>query len=291
VLAFPLCLGRQRRKEGNCLTKETTSYALTRTRRALIRDFKTLYIGEHPKWAWFPVPSIPFVGTRYRQRRDLLIYASAENLSWMNSKDIPERYRSELAWDRYRAAYEERVKESDGFFPNVGIAPVEDGGLLAAGLFVAGRRGLPVRSRPRAFMETLAVSNWCKFSIRDSQKAVNRDYVRDVKKLTVSLPYAIAELAELKPAVILIPNGVWRHPILSAAMRGAVPNAYFIPVPQCNPQVVNTHLREYDAAASTLRRKLRGTPLAEWMRELDGFNEQNAWRYIAMLASQVARSG
>jgi len=56
----------------------------------------------------------------------------------MNEKrDPPARYFSEAAWDRYRAAYEECGRDSDDFFPEVGMAPVENGALLAAALYVS----------------------------------------------------------------------------------------------------------------------------------------------------------
>jgi hypothetical protein len=92
---------------------------------------------------------------------------------------------------------------------DVGIAPVNNGGLLAAGLFVAARLGLPAPARPRAFLETVAVSNRCKFIVRSR---TNRDYIADVPKLTCSLPYVIGELGVLHPAAVLIPQAVWRQP-------------------------------------------------------------------------------
>ncbi|HUU18209.1 MAG TPA: DUF3883 domain-containing protein, partial [Sedimentisphaerales bacterium] len=60
---------------------------------------------------------------------------------------------------------------------------------------------------------------------------VVRDYIRDVKKLTTSLPFVVGELTVLRPVVVLIPKPVWAHPILQAAMRGASPQSQFLPVP------------------------------------------------------------
>ena len=176
--------------------------------------------------------------------------------------------------------YEQDGRDSDDFFPDVGIQPVSDGGLFAAGLFVAEKYGLPLRAKPRSFLETIAVSNWCKFSIKSG---TNRDYIRDVKKLTASLPFVVGEFALLQPAVVLIPKLVWAQPILQAAMRGASPRTRFLPVPQFNSRVVNIHLKKYDRAGKRLKKQLTGKPLARWMENLSRINKNNAWRYIAML--------
>ena len=164
---------------------------------------------------------------------------------------------------------------------------MSDGGLFATGLFIARKYNLQQRVRPRPFLETLAVTNWCKFSIKS---ASNRDYIADVKKLTASLPFVIGELTLLQPAVVLIPKQVWARSILQAAMRGASPQSRFLPVPQFNANVVNCHLKEYDRAASRLRNKLKGTPLALWMNRLSRINKNNAWRYIAMLDEITCRA-
>ncbi|MCY2928586.1 MAG: hypothetical protein NTV86_03665 [Planctomycetota bacterium] len=248
----------------------------------LIARFKATFTGP-PRWAWQFAPPVPLVGRQYRPGRGLLIYASAENLSWMNlaariARSV--RFTGEPAWNRYRVQADDSGGEAAEFFPDVGIQPVTNGGLLAAGLFIAGRLGLATRTRPRAFLETIAVSNWCKFSIR---AATNVDYIADVKKLTASLPFVIGELAVLRPAAVLVPAQVWRHPIIQAAMRGASPWTRFLPVPQFNPRVVNIHLAKYARRAASLRSTLAGMPLAAWMAHLQGLNVENAWRYLAML--------
>ena len=203
--------------------------------KALIQRFKDTFSGI-PKWAWPFKPSIPLVGKNYKPGKGLLIYASAENLSWFNKTTVPERFRSEDAWNRYRVVYEQNGRDSEDFFSDIGIRPMNDGGLFAAGLFVANKYRLQKRAKPRSFLETIAVANWCKFSIRSG---TNRDYIRDVKKLTASLPFVVGELAVLQPAVVLIPKPMWIHPILQAAMRGALPKSEFLPVPQFNANVGN----------------------------------------------------
>ena len=265
---------------GNAMPRDSTTLA-----DDLIRRFKQTYDGL-PDWAWPFNPPVPLVGQRYRPDHGLLIYASAENLSWLNSDPTPTRFTSDESWNRYRVVYEHQGRASRDFFPNVGIAPVENGGLLAAGLFVADKLGLLTRARPRTFLETIAVSNWCKASIRAN---TNRDYIADVKKLTWSLPCVVGELAVLRPAAVLVPQQVWRHSILRAAMRGASPWTKFIPVPQFNPMVVNWHLRKYERLANRLRRTWTGTALAKWMTAIRGVREAHAWRYVALLSQEVGK--
>lgn len=247
--------------------------------KELIRRFQTTCNGI-PEWAWPFNPPIPMIGKDYRPSQGLLIYASAENLSWLTEQDAPTRFRNRNSWNRYRVKYDTIGRSSPDFFPTLGIQPLDDGGLLAAGLFIAQKLCLNCPIQPRPFLEKNAVSNWCKFSIRSS---TNRDYITDTKKLTTSLPFVISELAVLQPAAVLVPKQIWKHPILSAAMRGASPWSKFIPIPQFNSRVINCHLTSYDRQARLLQRQSAGTPLAEWMSKLRSVKLKNAWRYMAML--------
>ena len=247
--------------------------------KQLVRRFKDTF-DKTPSWAWDFMPPIPLIGKQYKPGKGLLIYASAENLSWLNAVPTPRRFQSEQAWNRYRACYEEQGLKSNAFFPNVGIQPMTDGGLFAAALFLAEKNGLPTRKTPRAFLETVAISNWCKFSIKAEG---NMDYINDVKKLTESLPFVIGELAVLQPKVVLVPKAIWKRPLLRAAMRGASPETLFLPVPQFNATVINTHLKKYNSPAIKLKQQHRNTPLALWMKNLSRINKDHAWRYLAML--------
>jgi hypothetical protein len=248
--------------------------------KQLVQRFKNTF-DSIPKWAWQFPPTIPLVGQQYKPGKGLLIYASAENLSWLHNSDIPARFSGkETAWNRYRIRYEETGKRSGSFFPDIGIQPATDGGLFVAGLFVSQKNNLPVQAKPRTFLEHIAISNWCKFSIRST---TNRDYINDVKKLTESLPFVVGELTVLRPKVALVPLAIWKRPLLQAAMRGASPETLFLPVPQFNATVVNIHLKRYGRPAATLKRQHRNTPLALWMDSLSRFNKSHAWRYLAML--------
>jgi hypothetical protein len=249
----------------------------------LIERFKATFT-ESPEWAWQFEPSIPLIGRHCKPGRGLLVYASAENLNTTTEQERRLYFREPAVWTRYRTRYEGQGRTGSSFFPDVGIQPVNDGGLFAAALFVSERLRLPTAAKPRTFLEKIAVSNWCKFSIKSG---TNRDYIGDLKKLIESLPYVVGELAELRPAVALLPRSVWDKPVLRAAMHGASPWTRFLPVPQFNATVVNVHLAKHKGASARLRRKMAGTALAKWMANLHGFCEENAWRYIAFLDEAV----
>ena len=96
----------------------------------------------------------------------------------------------------------------------------------------------------------------------------NRDYISDTKKLTESLPFVLGELALLQPKTVLLPKQLCRHDIFTAAMFGVSPKTLFLPVPQFNATVVNTHLKKYDKDAAKLKRKFKGSSLARWMESV-----------------------
>lgn len=105
---------------------------------ALVRRFSNTFT-QPPSWAWPFVPPIPFVGRNFQPGRGLLVYASAENLSWLYDQGVPSYFRGSDTWNRYRVQYESNGRRSQEFFPRVGVKPVTDGGLLVAALFVADR--------------------------------------------------------------------------------------------------------------------------------------------------------
>ncbi len=233
-----------------------------------------------PDWAWDYPPSIPLIGSEFKCGESLLIYASAENLSHMNAGNVPKQFNTDDVWDRYRVRYESHGRNADTFFPDVGIQPVTNGGLMAAGLFISERLSLPTADDPRRFLEKVAVSNWCKFSIQSTK---NRDYLSQPKKLAASLPYVETELSSLKPAVALLPHKIWEQTEIQKQMRCASPSTRFIPALQFNATVINTKLGDFAAAGEELKEQLDSHVLSIWMQNLQGMSVRSAWRYLAML--------
>ncbi len=249
--------------------------------RGLIEDFRVIH-GGSPPWAWPFVPSVPFVGKRYKPGKGFFIYASAENLSWLNRQRVPGRFVETRAWNRYRVVYEEKGKENGDFFPDVGIAPVNHGGLLAAGLFLSESLGLPAKACPREFLEYIAVTNWCKFTVKGER---NRDYLGHRQYMLPSLPFVISELSRLRPRVVLIPKGIMNFPVFARAMQAASPGTEFLAAYQFNATVVNCHLGDYQEAGARLSISFEGSSLARWMDNLAKVPRGHAWRYMAYLDS------
>ena len=62
--------------------------------KQLIRRFKSTF-GSIPKWAWKFPPTVPLIGQQFKPSKGLLIYASAENLSWLHDTETPARFSEE----------------------------------------------------------------------------------------------------------------------------------------------------------------------------------------------------
>lgn len=236
-----------------------------------------------PSWAWQYPPSCPLVGRAYTPGEGLLVYASAENFTWMTREETPARFKDERAWNRYRVCYEDQGRNSNTFYPDVGIQPVTNGGLFVAGLFVADRLGLRTADTPRAFLETAAFTNWGKYTVKSQGgRQVNKDYAGVEEKLAESLTFVVAELTLLRPRIAMVPKTIWRRQRFQEAMRAASPSTRFVPIPQFNATVVNCHLKSFADQGRQLSLKT-GPVIAEWMKNLHGFNEDCAWRYLGYL--------
>jgi hypothetical protein len=261
---------------------------------SLISEFQELH-EEPPEWAWGFNPSIPLIGQQYKCGSGVLVYASAENFDWIESnasgeKDesmAPERFHGDQSWNRYREQFESKEREYEDkehllkpFFPDVGIQPVTDGGLLAAGLYASLCLGRETRDDPREFLEVISLSNMCKFTIRDGS---NSDYIKVVHRVRCSFPFLKAELEHLRPHVALIPHKAWDRVTIKKVLREASPETRFLPVPQFNELNVKSYLKEYEARAKRLRRQWESTPLGQWMGKLKGGCVGNGWRYLARM--------
>ena len=219
-----------------------------------------------PKWAVHKrntpnelvIPTIPFIGKHYAEQPvKILVYASAENLSgyWKgNDRYWPGDWLDcdELAQNRHRWCFDNESMQVDCKLPYVHLGPLEDGGLLAAVMFLSAKlRGCepPV---PRAFYETIAFGNYCKFSIeteyqhakRDPQYAAasqtkasvhNIDYASKSDYIEASKAYVRADIETLQPDYIIVPSmndGAFLYSIKKK-------DAKIIRIHQINAAVVN----------------------------------------------------
>jgi len=278
---------------------------LTPLQQVLEERFKQM-AGCQPEWARpYPAP-IPLVGRNYIPGRGLMVYASAENLTWMDRDQQHgdprwASFRADTARVRCQHQYQNPQLQVDRlqvkrFFPDVGMAPVSNGGLLCAAWLVLHHCHGTAPSSPAELLRSIAVANWCKYVMRGRKAAGsgqrssrNLDYVRDADKLRESLPYVRIELDVLRPRLVIMPKAICQHPDIYEAMRCASPETTFVGVMQFNATVVNTRLNQprFDDAAAELRSRYASTPLATWMGELTRVKPDHAWRFLAHLENEL----
>ncbi len=239
------------------------------------------------------VPSIPFIGRDYLSASTkIAIYASAENLIYYEkSLSDNELLETEFAWNRHRTAFEWWLKSAQrGFFPKVHIAPVENGGLICAALFLCKRLGLEWNSHPHELLEKLVVANVGKYSITTAgmKQKRNIDYAGDFNKLEFSTPFFKAELEILKPNVLVLPRRIYSHSQIKQLISEVIPSARVIGVLQCNARNLNFHLRSVKEQAIKLKDELENSfpSLVDWTNQICDANlKQGFYRYYVHLVS------
>ncbi|MBR2879745.1 MAG: hypothetical protein IKC02_03635 [Oscillospiraceae bacterium] len=167
--------------------------------------------------------SISFVGKNYSsQEKKILVYASAENLSWYDyDKDCDNLLDCDAtAENRHRISFD---RDQNNFFPNVHIAPLSNGSLLTAVYYIAQRLCLVGDVSPRKFYEMIAVANYGKFSIETERQKNHRtnkllekayanrniDYAHDKHNLNASHDFVLADMETLKPDIIIMPKTIY----------------------------------------------------------------------------------
>jgi len=253
-----------------------------------------------PDWAWKYSPPVPFVGKNYKKGEGLLVYASAENLSWTKTGKPEHFSEDEKAYTRRWDFYEDYLHHCNrykGMFDeegtHVGIGPFDSGGLLVAARIVSEHFGLPMSDEPDKFLEMLAVTNWCKFTIL-CMAFKNHDYAGDVEKLKSSLPYVLEELSMLRPAVVLMPKETFKalrdYEETSALAEEWRTQYRLLALRQFVPVVINCHLKSYEKCAAKLS-KNASKALVNWIHKIKGLNHHNVWRYLAHVKSVLENGG
>lgn len=202
--------------------------------------------------------TIPFIGKHYvQQTKKILVYASAENLAGYR-KSKPDWWKGDpldndlWAENRHRRSFEEWNKGNEGFFPNVHIAPMNDGRLATAGLYIVWKLfGLEFNT-PGEFYESIAFANYGKYSIETAQQRgerlgqetrksrANMDYAGNSELMSVSHKLIQADLDVLKPDCIIMPKTMyWADKAFVDAHRG---EAIIVPISQMNSRVINCHI-------------------------------------------------
>lgn len=208
----------------------------------LLNDYEKIYNKKNnkPDWAVHKKCdsakligcTIPFVGKEYaKQKTKVLLYASAENLSdYDGYLDCDE-----AASNRHRKWYEWSLQEEKVFYPNVHIAPMNDGSLLLAAFYLYSKIvDANMKDMPVDFLEKICFANYCKYTIESGK---NKDYARDLLKLQESREYIAKDIQVLQPDYIIMPKSIYEteHEYID----GIKGNATIIPIYQTNATTIN----------------------------------------------------
>lgn len=212
-------------------------YGFDNTVQKLLYEYRRLQglLGNNPDWAVHkrtkPTElvhcTIPFVGKNYfAQTKRILVYASAENLSTYDRKHLDYWEGSWLdddskAENRHRKCFDE--SNTADFFPNVHIAPMNNGCLATAVYYLTLKCGFVGDSTPREFYEKISIANYGKYSIETEQQNAERlniigqklsrsniDYASNLSLLEASHPFIKADLELLRPDIIILPGSVYK---------------------------------------------------------------------------------
>lgn len=244
----------------------------TNIQNKLINDYQEFHQKYAPVWAVHKVDqpdqiltsTIPFVGKEYaQQEKKVLIYASAENLThYRSGAEYSETLRrDDTAINRHRICFDR--DDSRKFFPNVHIAPMNNGYLATAIYYVVTQLlGTKEFEKPRKFYERIAFGNYGKYSIEtrrqkaerlgytDKTENLNQDYAYDQGKLERSHAFIYQDIEILKPDYWILPKTIYDtdHAFIES-IKG---NAIIIPLFQMNARVVNCLLkRKFEGIALT----------------------------------------
>jgi hypothetical protein len=234
-------------------------------RSALIAALSAAYEAEYrtsssPDWAFQGIaPAIPYIGERFHMApKKVLIYASAENLAsdkghreglekWTTQKQIERAYHGGLL--------------PDGM-PCVLIEPVNNGSLLMAVRHALHNHcpSLPFSQvSAKEFLEEVAVANPSKFAIAGDR---NRDPAGKVKYWPPSKAYILADLALIKPGVIVIPRTILsRLQSRKVGLTEALRRYTILPNWQITARTVRNAGREIIAKYGTERER---SPFLTW---------------------------
>lgn len=267
--------------------------------KTLLEAYKRIFESKNnePSWAVHKTSdghtnelihcSIPFVGKQYaEQKLRILIYASAENLTGYCGHLDNDDY----AINRHRNKFNETAGKKDYFFPNVHIAPVEDGCLAIVALYVFMKFEKIDKIEPIDFFEMIAFGNYCKYSEVLKVKAKrekNKDHASSSSQLEASREYIEKDFEVLKPDFVIMPKTIYDRK--RKFIDGIKGEAKIIPVYQINAGNINRIIKKKFPVA----KDDRGTVVAkldsiiqEWYDHLgsNGISGKTKDNYISVFA-------
>ncbi len=195
------------------------------------------------------IATIPFVGKKYKsQDCKILIYGADEVLTPYDS-DLDD---DAIAINRHRKHYDEAVANGcTDHFPSVGIAPMDNGGLMIIAAYLYEKLGNTHDGSLCDFYEKIAFANYNKFY---PEKYNIVDYS---EVLLWSDPYVIKDIEILQPNIILIPKTIYQND--QEYIDSIKGNATIVPIYQIYPRTINFYIKDkydktvYDDLSDTLK--------------------------------------
>lgn len=214
--------------------------------------------GSKPYWAYHKKnspeqlisPTIPFVGKNYfEQPTKVLVYASAENLSYYgNCSDngtIELLENDSIAINRHRYLFDNSYRnyeQSPVFYPDVHIAPIDDGRLSVAIYYLLRTRYNFPQCIPKEFYEKICFANYGKFS---AESNTNKDYASDKSKLSASKEYISSDLNILNPDVVIMMKSMLNDGKQRQVLQSFGLTFDILPIYQITPTTINRYIQEY----------------------------------------------
>lgn len=219
----------------------------------LTLGYKEIFTRENgkPTWAYHKksspkqlvMPTIPFVGKNYfKQPKKVLLYASAENLSYYTkSEDYLDD--NDKAINRHRLFFDNSfIKDECIFYPDVHIAPIDDGRLSVAAYYLLRTRYNFSQCTPKEFYEKICFANYGKFSAETNS---NKDYASDNKKLSASKEYISLDLKTLNPDVIIMVKSMLNQGKQRQVLQSFGLTFDILPIYQITPTTINCYIQKY----------------------------------------------
>ena len=212
--------------------------------KELFNAYKKIFCNTQPVWAQkkfnntqLIYPTIPFIGKNYDKYR-VLIYASAENLTYINKEGGLEN--DVYAINRHRNHFE-HSKNNEGF-PEVHCQPITDGGLTLAAAYICQKLNIDMDYKePKDFFECVSFGNFGKFSV---QSDYNKDYAKDIDKLKTSFDFIRADLSVLLPEYIIMPKTIFNNKCVKNLLSEYIELDNVVRIYQINAGVVNRTIKK-----------------------------------------------
>lgn len=217
-------------------------------------EYKEIFKKENgqPTWAYHKksspkqliMPTIPFVGKNYfEQPKKVLLYASAENLSHYTKS---EGYLDDddKAINRHRLFFDNSfINDEHVFYPDVHIAPIDDGRLAVAAYYLLRKRYKIPQCKPKEFYEKICFANYGKFSAETNS---NKDYASKKQKLYASTDYILRDLKILKPDIIIMVKSMLNGGKQRDVLKSSGLKLDIFPIYQITPRNINKYIKNYN---------------------------------------------